>query len=29
MPWLLLGATYILHRAFDADALIAEIEAFG
>ena len=27
MPWLLLGATYILHRAFDADAVIAEIEA--
>ena len=27
MPWLLLGATYILHLAFDADALIAEIEA--
>ena len=27
MPWLLLGGTYILHRAFDADAVIAEIEA--
>jgi len=26
MPWLMLGATYILHKAFDADAVIAEIE---
>src|SRR5262245_26412351 len=27
MPWLLLGARYILHRSFDAAAVIAEIEA--
>jgi len=26
MPWLLLGGTYILHHAFDPDAVIAEIE---
>ncbi len=26
MPWLHLGATYVLHRAFDADAVITEIE---
>ena len=26
MPWLMLGATYILHKAFDADAVIVEIE---
>ncbi|MBI2154289.1 MAG: AMP-binding protein [Candidatus Rokubacteria bacterium] len=26
MPWMLLGCTYILHRAFDAEAVIAEIE---
>jgi acyl-CoA synthetase (AMP-forming)/AMP-acid ligase II len=26
MPWLLLGGTYILHKAFDAGAVIAEIE---
>jgi acyl-CoA synthetase (AMP-forming)/AMP-acid ligase II len=26
MPWLFLGATYILHRAFDAEAVLAEIE---
>jgi acyl-CoA synthetase (AMP-forming)/AMP-acid ligase II len=26
MPWLMLGATYILHKAFDAPAVIAEIE---
>ncbi len=26
MPWLFLGATYVLHRAFDAEAVIADIE---
>jgi long-chain acyl-CoA synthetase len=26
MPWLTLGATYIVHRAFDADRVIEEIE---
>jgi acyl-CoA synthetase (AMP-forming)/AMP-acid ligase II len=26
MPWLMLGATYIVHRAFDADHVIEEIE---
>jgi acyl-CoA synthetase (AMP-forming)/AMP-acid ligase II len=26
MPWLMLGATYVLHQAFDADAVIGEIE---
>ena len=29
MPWLLLGARYILHRAFDPTAVIADIEAHG